>query len=419
MTRSPVWAILTFILLFLANIAAFAFFYFRDLSKAMVTQRLVEAANEARSVLNQSIDRDWDGRLDIDSVRQDVAPKLKRHPQVNAIVVLDGNGNVVYRHLLKNMKPGDVMPHTKFVPVDFRGDVALGPQRQVALEYDPTALDKEVTTLRQELYRKLGWSMAFSAFLLVVGLIYVVWAYKRSQKLQLEAQRADRLAYVGTLASGLAHEIRNPLNSMNMNIQLLQEELEDEGLGDAVDLQDMFQSTQREIQRLEKLVSSFLSYARPTQLQMRAHNPNELVSSILEFLALEIKQKEVVLTTELLESIGEVPLDENQLRQALLNVIQNALQILQPGQRLKIRTRVAGGDRVLIEIEDGGPGIAPQELENIFKVFYSTRRGGTGLGLPIAQRIAEAHGGGVKVESEVGKGTCVTFILPKTGPEST
>lgn len=415
MMRSLVLAILTFVTLIFANITVFAFLYFRDLSKTMVTEKLVAGVNDARSLLKQSLESQWDGRLDQQKLSRHIIPRLRQHPQFQALVVLDGQGNVVYRQSI-NQKKSSTAIETKFLPIDYQ-DLDLGPQRLVALEYDPTALDREVLMLRRELYRKLGWSVAISGLLLVVGLLYVVWTYKRAQKLQYAAQRADQLAYVGTLASGLAHEIRNPLNSMNMNIQLLQEELEDEGLGQAGEVHEMFESTQREIQRLEKLVSSFLSYARPTSIQTADVSLNRLLESVLEFLSLEIKQREVVLETELSPGLPNLQLDENQVRQALINVIQNALQVLHAGQQLRIVTRLAAGDRVLVEVRDNGPGIAPQELQNIFKVFYSTRRGGTGLGLPIAQRIVEAHGGGIKVNSEVGKGTNVTLIFPKSGRE--
>ncbi len=99
-----------------------------------------------------------------------------------------------------------------------------------------------------------------------------------------------------------------------------------------------------------------------------------------------------------------------------MNIIQNAVHVLLPGQILEITTRKAGGDKALVAIRDEGPGISAEELKNIFKVFYSTKRGGTGLGLATAQRIAELHNGGMKVESQVGKGTTFTIILPLEAP---
>ncbi|MCB1043209.1 MAG: hypothetical protein KDC35_09730 [Acidobacteria bacterium] len=413
MTRSLVWAILTFALLFFANLAVFAFLYFESLSSAMVTQRLVASVNDARSALHQSMDRQWDGRLDHSEISQNVIPRLAQTKAFKALVVLDGQGNVIYRERINQSRFTEKDLEPKFLPIDFRQDLNLGPQRQVAVEYDPDVLDREVRQLQQDLYQKLGWAVGVSGVLLLLGCIYVVAAYKKAQRMLNQAQRADQLAYVGTLASGLAHEIRNPLNSMNMNIQLMQEELEEDGIADRPELTEMFDATRREIQRLEKLVSAFLSYARPTQLLLQPASINELTQSILRFLDPELKQRRIDLVTDFADSLPTVNLDDSQMRQALLNVIQNAIHVLQAEQTLNITTRAAAGDRVLVEIEDSGPGIAPLELANIFKVFYSTKRGGTGLGLPIAQRIVESHGGGIKVESEVGRGTKVTFILPK------
>jgi len=140
---------------------------------------------------------------------------------------------------------------------------------------------------------------------------------------------------------------------------------------------------------------------------------NDVVENIVGFLRPEIQEGGLVLNLDLSKSLPEIPLDESQMKQALLNVIQNAVQVSQPGEKISVTTRLGGGDKILVIVADHGPGIAPQELENIFKVFYSTRRGGTGLGLPIAQRIVELHGGGIKVESSVGVGTTITLIIPK------
>lgn len=414
MTRPLVLAILTFAMLSFLNVAVFAFLYFRDLSQTMVTEQLVAGVNEAQSALNQSRSDQFRGTVD-DRQLSKIAPRLTGYTHFHAVVVMDGQGNVIYREQIGDQVKDQPRQEqrARFLPVRLDPDLNLGPQRQVALEYDPNALDTEVHALRKELYRKLGWALGVSALLLVLGFAYVIWAYKRGKVLQLAARKADQMAYVGTLASGLAHEIRNPLNSMNMNIQLLQEELQDRSIPDPGDVNEMFDSTRREIQRLEKLVSSFLSYARPTQVQFVTTNLNRLITELVEFLGSEIKTRKIRLQLDLDEKLPDLELDEGQVRQALLNVIQNAIQVLEPGGGLKIETRFAAGDRLLVIIEDKGPGITARELEQIFKVFYSTRRGGTGLGLPIAQRIAELHGGGIKVESNVGVGTRVTLIFPQ------
>jgi len=429
MTRSMIIAILAFSLLILVNLGVFGYMGFRILSEKMVTERLIEGLNEAQRLVNQEITSRDAGAL---SLSRQLAPRLRKFSYFQAVVVLDKQGRVVHREAIRSgvlqirpVYPEPAPGNPEARSVNYPGSVKMAPlqqrvneaapDNQLALEYNEGAIRGEVESLRQGLNRQLRIAILVSLGLLGVGFAYVIWSYKRNKVLQDRARKADRLAYVGTLASGLAHEIRNPLNSMNMNVQLIQEELEEMGMEHTEDLHTMLNGTRNEIHRLEKMVSSFLAYARPTKLQAREMDLNELVAETLQFLGPEIEDNGIRLETIFAENLPLLPLDEGQMKQALMNVIQNAVQVLQPGELLNITIRKAGGDKALVAIRDEGPGISAEELKNIFKVFYSTKRGGTGLGLATAQRIAELHNGGIKVESQVGKGTTFTFILPLEG----
>lgn len=423
MTQRVVFAILAFSLLIVANLAVFGFLSFRSLSKQMVTEELMQGLREAEQALNQQQPM----TLEPAEIMQQLAPRLRDYRVFNAVVLIGKSGEVEQREILRRevawhrqdpekeaLRPGEPASQNsnnslRHLPLQTEEGRQMP---RLALEYDQNQIDEEVATLRQDLNTKLAIAIGVSLLLLCVGLVFVVSAYRRSQAAQEEARKADRLAYVGTLSSGLAHEIRNPLNSMNMNVQLIQEELEELGADDHRDLLEMLEGTRKEVMRLESLVSSFLAYARPTDLSLQPVALDELLKDIVGFLEPEIAGKGVVLEIALASDLPEIPLDESQMRQAFLNVIQNAVQVLQRGEKLSISTRKAGGDKILVIVADEGPGIVEDELANIFKEFYSTKRGGTGLGLPIAQRIAELHMGGIKLESEVGKGTTVTFILP-------
>jgi signal transduction histidine kinase len=413
LTRHVVLAILAFSALIFANIAVFCTLYFRNMSEKMVREHLVENLNEAQTRLGRALENQLGANLDECELSRLLAPQLRDMRQFHAVVLVDDRGTVVHRQWLvrenPNQRPSDAA--AQILPLRTPKGMASSPQ--IAVEYSGETLEREVTRLRQDLQSKLRLALAISLALLLAAATYVIWVYRRGRKLQQEAQKADRLAYVGTLASGLAHEIRNPLNSMNMNIQLIEEEISEVGLGESEELREMFGATRREIQRLERLVSSFLSYARPTKPQSRPIQLNEVVLELQRFLKPELEQAGVSLVLTLEADLPLIPADEGQIRQALLNIVQNAVQVSERGQSVSITTRAAGGDKCVVEIRDRGPGIAPQELSQVFKVFYSTRRGGTGLGLPIAQRIAESHGGGIKLESQVGRGTCVTIILPR------
>ena len=412
-------AILAFSLLILANLAVFSYLSFFNLSKKMVTEKLMEGLNEAQVLLNQR-----EGNYDENPMRvsQELAPRLKRFSFFKAVVVLDRQGNVVHRQsvsgggMFRSNPPGGASnpsSDSQLRHILVQNPVDPQPRdSQFALEYNTEAIKEEVELLRKEFNRKLSIAIFVSLLFLVAGLVYVIWAYRRHQTLQMEARKADRLAYVGTLSSGLAHEIRNPLNSMNMNVQLIQEELEEMGFGRSTDVLEMLEGTRKEVRRLESMVSAFLAYARPTDLSTKLLPINDLIKDTLNFLEPEISKSQIKLTTYFDKELPPIKVDPNQMKQALINVIQNSVQVLQPKQGLEIATRKAGGDKVLIAIKDEGPGISGEDLKNIFKEFYSTKRGGTGLGLPIAQRIAELHFGGIKAESTVGEGSTFTFILP-------
>ena len=253
-----------------------------------------------------------------------------------------------------------------------------------------------------------------------MSFIYVVRLLKRTRRLEAEAQMADRLAYVGTLASGLAHEIRNPLNAMNMNLQMLEEELVSGDCPPDPETESLLASTKGEIKRLETLVTDFLAYARPVAPRLEPRDLNQTVHELVRFLSAEFRQKGIQVALALGESLPTVGMDEAQLRQALLNILINAKDVLGQGGIVKVATEPGSEGDVVIRISDNGPGIAPELRQRIFDVFYSSRGGGTGLGLPIAQRIVESHGGWMELETEVGKGS--TFILhlppaPRAGGE--
>lgn len=284
---------------------------------------------------------------------------------------------------------------------DRRGMVEVG--------IDEDRLASEIEDLRRSLMIKIAIGAGVSILLLLIAFVYVIRLLAKTRRLEAEAQMADRLAYVGTLASGLAHEIRNPLNAMNMNLQMLEEEIHAPIDHPNAETATLLSSTKGEIRRLESLVNDFLSYARPAEPRFETRDLNQTVEEVVRFLRAEMQQKGVSVETSLLESVPLVAMDEGQMRQALINILINAKEVLGAGGRVIVSTGLGGEGEVLVRIQDNGPGIPVELRKKIFEVFYSTRGGGTGLGLPIAQRIMETHGGWIELQSEVGMGT--TFIL--------
>jgi signal transduction histidine kinase len=287
------------------------------------------------------------------------------------------------------------------------------PSGEVRLGIAPEGLRRELEALRRSLWVQIGISGALAVGVLVLGLLYVLFLLRKNKRLEQARQSAERASYVGLLASGLAHEIRNPLNAMNMNLQMLEEELAAQAQRPDPEHLEMLESTKSEIKRLERLVNNFLTYARPTEPSFEPTDLGTLVTEVVRLLEADFRQHDVRLVSDMEPLLPPVELDETQVKQALINLLVNARQVLAGGGTVTIRTRIGSGGDAVLEVEDDGPGIPREARERIFEVFYSRRGGGTGLGLPIARQIVERHGGTIEVDDRVGGGTCFRIRLPR------
>jgi signal transduction histidine kinase len=279
----------------------------------------------------------------------------------------------------------------------------------------PVELSARIETLRKELFRQAMVIGVVSMGLLLTALSAVWFLLQRSQRLELQAAEAERMAYIGTLASGLAHEIRNPLNSLNLNMQMLEEEMEEGGsAASAPTGKRLLAITRSELSRLERLVSDFLAYAKPRPLEMEDMPAVRPLERVREVLAGEIQKRGARVEVHDASGGARVRVDPGQINQLLLNLAQNALAATEETGRKPVLELAAArhGSIVALSVKDNGAGIPPEARERVFEIFYSTRKGGTGLGLAIVDRIARGHGGRVKVESEPGSGTTVTVELP-------
>ncbi|HEX2732607.1 MAG TPA: ATP-binding protein [Polyangiaceae bacterium] len=230
-------------------------------------------------------------------------------------------------------------------------------------------------------------------------------------EMQRRAARAERLAAVGTLAAGLAHEVRNPLNSATLQLQLIERRL-DKGNVDRAAISDVLGIVKTEIQRLDRLVTDFLEFARPTPIQAAATDLAALANELLDSLSQEASRARVVVVRSFGPDLGQVVLDAKRIRQVLLNLVKNALEAMATeGGTLTVRlgrSPEAGG--VLLEVEDSGPGFG--EDVPIFDAFFTTKDHGTGLGLSIVHRIVSEHGGTIGCVSKPGS-TRFSITLPE------
>lgn len=252
---------------------------------------------------------------------------------------------------------------------------------------------------------------------IIVGVVMMLISMTRREDKVMDQmernRRAEHLAYAGALAGGLVHEIRNPLNSLNLNLQLLAEDMANAETPEQRRALKRLQVLQGEAKRLNSILEEFLDFVRGHPLTLVQTDLNKVVDEVALFMGPELKSKNIELRKSS-EPMPPVYCDVNFVKQALLNLLLNAQQAMEEGRPREIilRTAPAAGEIVRIDVIDTGRGIAPENLPKIFEAFYSTRKGGTGLGLPTAQRIIEEHGGRLTVHSEVGKGSCFTITLP-------
>ncbi len=233
-------------------------------------------------------------------------------------------------------------------------------------------------------------------------------AFLRLQQAQYGMMRAERLAAVGTLAASLAHEVRNPLNSINLQLVLLgrrvgrlEEPLQRE-------LSALLDSTREEIARLDGLVEEFLSLSTIDRLSLSEARADDVAREVMGLLAPLAHQKGISVTEGLSGALPCLRLDREKMKQVLINLVRNAIEAMPGGGTLTVSSRASYGS-VVIDVADTGVGIEPGL--DIFDFFTTTKRGGTGLGLPIARRIVEAHGGRLTYESAPGRGTVFSVTL--------
>jgi len=221
----------------------------------------------------------------------------------------------------------------------------------------------------------------------------------------------DQYTEIARLAGALAHEIRNPLSTIRLNMELLSEDLEDSHSPTAQRAAKRIDLVHRECRRLQDLLDDFLNYAKVRHLDLQPVDLNVEIAETLDFFAPEAEEAAIEVVRYLDPELPRVMLDSEAFRGALLNLILNAKQAMPGGGQLVARTTAMNGN-VALYLIDTGCGMNEHTASQMFDAFFSTKPGGSGLGLPTTAKIIEAHGGRIRVESEVGHGTQFTIELP-------
>ncbi len=424
----------------LFDIALFGWLIFRSLSQHEIERVLLETREEAQGIAQQiegrarrsgkdlytAVALERETQTYIDSV-------LRQRDLVQTVEIRDKDGRLVFRSHGEATIPvappnGATGGHHELPPQvekktverqsTYEVSAPIGNLGMIRIGISQGVLEKRIAVLRSELLRQATFIGAVTLALLAFAYFSIAWLWRRGRVVEEQAKEAERLAYIGTLASGLAHEIRNPLNSLNLNMQLLEEEISHERAAlKGAHSRRLLSITRSEISRLERLVIDFLSYARPRPLELEDVPAISLLERCREVLAGQLREAGVDIKLVDRSNGAWVRVDPNQLNQLLLNLVQNAVNATEEsGRPARIRLEVyqhAGS--TVFEVIDNGVGLSPAERDRIFDIFYSTRKGGTGLGLAIVQRIAKAHDAEIEVESTAGVGTTVRLRLPPAG----
>ena len=430
-SRRLVIASVVFGLFVLFDLALFGWLILKSLSQREIEEVLLETRQEAEPYAReleeqaQRLGGDlWVVMTVAQETRTNLETMLSKSEIVQKIEVQDRDGNLVYGpHWSRENAPLIEMPP---IPRNENGElpappalsfdtveIPIGEIGTLVIRLSDEEVQKRIGVLRADLIRQTSVIGGLTLVLLVGAFIALWRLFQRARGLEEQAIEAERLATIGALASGLAHEIRNPLNSLSLNMQMLEEEGRERSISGSQ--MRLLALTRSELGRLERLATDFLAYAKPRSLELEKIPARDLLERVRAILDAEAHDRGVELAVNDPTAGAEIEVDRAQVNQMLLNLVQNALAAAVEGGENPPRVELAVrrlDERLALEVRDNGPGIPAEERDRIFELFYSTRKGGTGLGLAIVQRIAGAHGAEIEIAEAEPRGTVIRIAFP-------
>jgi signal transduction histidine kinase len=366
--------------------------------------------------------------LDVVETRREVLSRtLEGDPERRiwkSIEVTDSDGKVVFSSqsqsteeipetMAEDLQLSGLLSDADVVETEnpYRITVPIGEVGAVVLNVDRAEVAERISGLRGDLLSQTVRIAVLTFVTLLLAFAFVWFLIQRTRRLEAQRFEAEEMAALGALAANLAHEIRNPLNSINLNLELLDEDLPAEGSA----ARESLASTRGEVARLASLVSDFLTYARPTEPELTAVRVDTMIEDVCQFLSAEARNLGVHL--RVIPGLPRVSVrsDEAQLRQVMLNLVLNAVQAVRdlPADRRVIDLDAEEvPDAVALVVRDRGDGIPTEDMAQVRRAFYTRRRGGSGLGLAIAERFVDAQNGHIELENLEPHGFEAKVVLP-------
>ncbi len=232
---------------------------------------------------------------------------------------------------------------------------------------------------------------------------------KRAKEARL--RRAESLAALTTLTAGVAHEIKNPLGSIGIHLELMKKEVSGKKQIETQKVLENLLIIKEEVDRLNRIVMDFLFTVRPMNAELSYDELNRVVRELLDFMKFELSEAGITVDTDLTKTGPQILMDERYMKQAVLNILKNAISAMPNGGRLRVQT-VQKGNELLLKISDTGVGIPDEHMDKIFEPYFTTKDFGSGLGLTLVYKILKEHMGDIEINSKVGEGTSITLSFP-------